>query len=116
MERVLAGYEPERVLYYFEELCRIPHGSGNTGAISDYCARFAEERGLRYIQDEVGNVIIFKPATAGYENAPAAIIQGHLDMVAEQTPGSAHDFLTDPVGFICRGWMDRSQRYYFGRR
>lgn len=106
MDRKLAGYEPERVLYYFEELCRIPHGSGNTRAVSDYCTAFAKERGLRVIQDEVGNVIIFKPATAGYESAPAVILQGHLDMVAEQTPGSAHDFLKDGLDlFVEDGWI-----------
>ncbi|MBR6527667.1 MAG: aminoacyl-histidine dipeptidase, partial [Lachnospiraceae bacterium] len=106
MERRLAGFEPERVLYYFEELCRIPHGSGNCGEISDYCVKFAKERGLRYVQEECGNVIIFKPGTAGYEEAPAVILQGHLDMVAEQTPGSAHDFMKDPLDlFVEEGWI-----------
>ncbi len=106
MERRLAGLAPERVWYYFEELCRIPHGSGNTKQISYYCANFAKERGLRYIQDEVGNVIIFKPAAPGYEGAPAAIIQGHLDMVAEKTPSSSHDFLKDPLDlFVEDGWV-----------
>lgn len=106
MERKLAGYEPERVLYYFEELCKIPHGSGNTGAISDYCASFARERGLRYIQDETGNVIIFKPASAGYEKASAVILQGHLDMVAEKTPDSSHDFLRDGLDlFVEEDWI-----------
>lgn len=106
MERKLAGCKPERVFYYFEELCRIPHGSGNTGAASDYCAAFAREHGLRVIQDEVGNVIIFKPASAGYESAPPVILQGHLDMVAEQTPGSAHDFLKDGLDlFVEDGWI-----------
>ena len=106
MERKLAGLEPERVWYYFEELCRIPHGSGNTRQISDYCANFAGERGLRCIQDEVGNVIIFKPAAPGYENAPAVIVQGHLDMVAEKTPDSSHDFLKDSLDlFVEDGWV-----------
>lgn len=106
MERKLDGYAPERVFYYFEELCRIPHGSGNTKEASDYCAAFAKEHGLRYIQDEAGNVVIFKPGTAGYETAPAVILQGHLDMVAEQTPGSAHDFLRDGLDlFVEDGWI-----------
>lgn len=106
MERKLAGYEPQRVLYYFEELCRIPHGSGNTDAISDYCVDFAQTHGLSCIQDEVGNVIIRKPATAGYEDAPTVMVQGHLDMVTEQVPGSSHDFLTDPLDlFVEDGWI-----------
>ena len=106
MERKLSGLAPERVWYYFEELCRIPHGSGNTKQISDYCAGFAKEKGLRYVQDEVGNVIIFKDAAPGYEKAPAVIIQGHLDMVAEKTPESSHDFLKDPLDlFVEDGWV-----------
>jgi dipeptidase D len=106
MNRVLTGMKPERVFYYFEELCRIPHGSGNTGAISDYCVAFAREQGLNYLQDEVGNVIIYKPATAGYEDAPVVMLQGHLDMVAEKTVESTHDFLKDPLDlFVEDGWI-----------
>lgn len=88
---VLTGLQPEKVLYYFEQLCAIPHGSGNTKAISDYCASFAAARGLLYRQDDINNVIIIKDATAGYETAPAVIIQGHLDMVCEKTPDCTID-------------------------
>ena len=80
--RVLEKLEPRSVFYFFEDLCRIPHGSGNTKAISDYCVRFAQERGLRCVQDAVNNILIWKDGTPGYENAPAVILQGHLDMVA----------------------------------
>ena len=62
--RKLAGLEPASVFHYFEEICAIPHGSGNTKAISDYLVRFAQAQGLRYIQDELNNVIIFVPAPA----------------------------------------------------
>ncbi len=104
--RRLAGCEPERVLYYFENLSRIPRGSGNTTAVSAYCVSVAEELGLRCIHEEVGNVIIFKPATPGYEEAPAVILQGHLDMVAEKVPGSDHDFMKDPLDlFVEDGWI-----------
>ena len=68
---ILSGLKPEKVFTYFEEIARIPHGSGNVGAISDYLAGFARERGLQYIQDEVKNVIIIKEATPGYEQEPA---------------------------------------------
>ena len=64
---VLEGIEPEPVFRYFEKICEIPHGSGNTKALSDFCVRFAKQRSLRYIQDEMNNVIIFKQGTAGYE-------------------------------------------------
>lgn len=95
--RVLEGLKPERVFYYFEELTKIPHGSGNTDAISDYCMKVAESLGLECWKDELNNVTIIKPATSGYEAAPAVIIQGHLDMVNEKTAESDHDFSKDPL-------------------
>lgn len=95
--RVLEGLKPERVFYYFEELTRIPHGSGNTDAISEYCMKVAESLGLECWKDDLNNVTIIKPATAGYEDAPAVIIQGHLDMVNEKTAESDHDFNKDPL-------------------
>ena len=80
----LAGLRPESVFRYFEELSRIPHGSGNTKAISDYLVAFAKEHGLRFIQDDLNNVILFADATAGYEGHAPVIIQGHMDMVCEK--------------------------------
>ena len=80
----LAGLAPEAVFAYFEKLCSIPHGSGNTKAISDYLVSFAQEQGLRYIQDATNNVIIFGEASRGYEDHPPVIIQGHMDMVCEK--------------------------------
>lgn len=79
---VLKQLQPQSVFHYFEELCAIPHGSGNIRAISEYCVNFAKSHNLSYVQDEMGNVILFKPATAGYEASPAVMLQGHLDMVA----------------------------------
>lgn len=92
---VLSNLEPKEVFYYFEELCKIPHGSFNTKQISDYCVDFAKEHGLTYYQDEANNVIIVKDATPGYENAPAVMIQGHLDMVCEKAPDCPIDFEKD---------------------
>jgi dipeptidase D len=92
---VLENCEPKRVFHYFEEICKIPHGSGNTKEISDYLVNFAKEHELKYIQDEMNNVIIYKPATAGYENAPTVILQGHMDMVCEKRPDVEHDFTKD---------------------
>lgn len=92
---VLEHLEPEDVFSYFEEICAIPHGSGNTEKISGYCVAFAKEHGLSYRQDKSGNVIIKKPASPGYENAPTVMLQGHLDMVCEKNADSAHDFTRD---------------------
>lgn len=95
MTKILDNLEPVRVFYFFEELCAIPHGSGNTDAVSDYCVEFAQKRNLRCIRDEHNNVIIFKDASGGYEEHPAVILQGHLDMVCERTSDSDHDFGKD---------------------
>ena len=94
---VLENLEPKRVFYYFEELTKIPHGSGNTKEISDYLVEFAKKRGLRYIQDESNNVVIFKDASEGYEKAPVVMLQGHMDMVCEKKPESSHDFAKDAL-------------------
>ena len=66
---VLEHLEPKSVFRFFEEMCAIPHGSRNTKAVSDWLAEFARERGLRYQQDALNNIIIFKDASAGYEGA-----------------------------------------------
>ncbi len=103
--RKLEGLKPERVFYYFEEICKIPHGSGNTEAISKYLQDFAAEHKLECKSDEIGNVIIYKPGSAGHEQAAPVIIQGHMDMVAEKTPGSAHDFTKDGLDLGVDGDM-----------
>ena len=79
---VLTGLYPQRVFDYFEELTRIPRGSGNEKAVSDYLVSFAKEHDLFYVQDTANNVIIIKEASAGYEAVEPIIMQGHMDMVA----------------------------------
>ena len=74
--RGLENCEPKQVFYYFEEICKIPHGSRNTKQISDYLVAFAKEHGFDYVQDEMNNVIIYKPATPGYENSKT--VSDHL--------------------------------------
>ena len=93
--RVLENLQPARVFYYFEEIAKIPHGSGNTKQISDYLVEFAKEHNLEHYQDEVNNVIIVKEATAGYENSDPIIIQGHMDMVCEKESDCTIDFEKD---------------------
>ena len=89
--RKLAGLEPQAVFRYFEDICAIPHGSYNTKAISDYLVDFAKANNLRYIQDELNNVIIFGDATPGYEDHEPVILQGHMDMVCEKDDSSPID-------------------------
>ena len=80
----LAGIEPASVFGYFEKLCSMPHGSGNTKIISDYLVSFAKEHGIRYIQDELNNVLFFQEGTCGYEDHAPVVLQGHMDMVCEK--------------------------------
>lgn len=80
----LAGLEPQAVFACFEKLCSIPHGSGNTKMISDYLASFAKENGIPYMQDALGNILMFAGGTPGYENHAPVILQGHMDMVCEK--------------------------------
>lgn len=101
MNRVL-DFEPKRVFYYFEELTKIPRGSGNEKQVSDYLVRFAKEHGLDCVQDPLMNVIIRKPATAGYETLPTVILQGHMDMVNEKNGDKDHDFDKDPLSLIIK--------------
>ena len=82
--RKLAGLQPANVFAYFEEICAIPHGSGNTKPISDYLVNFAQTHGLRYVQDHLNNVILFGQGTCGMEDHDPVIIQGHMDMVCEK--------------------------------
>lgn len=97
MKYVLEDLKPQAVFKYFEDLTRIPHGSGNEKALSDYLVSFAKEHNLEVIQDSALNVIIKKKATPGYENAPVVILQGHMDMVCEKNIGTDHDFEKDPL-------------------
>ncbi len=97
MSNVLKNLKPKAVFRYFAEMSEIPRGSGNEKAISDYLVNFAKNHNLEVIQDDALNVIIKKPATNGYENAPCVILQGHMDMVCEKNKGTDHDFEKDPL-------------------
>lgn len=91
----ISHLQPQKVFQYFEEICQIPHGSGNVKQISDYFVEFAKVRNLECVQDEALNVVIKKPATKGYEDVPTVIIQGHMDMVAVKKPDCDMDMKTE---------------------
>ncbi|MBS5982801.1 MAG: aminoacyl-histidine dipeptidase [Clostridium butyricum] len=93
----------DRIFYHFEQISKIPRGSGNEKAISDYLLNFGKSLGLECIQDAALNIIIKKPASIGYENAPAVIIQGHMDMVCEKNSDKEHDFEKDPINLVVKG-------------
>lgn len=96
---MLEKFNPQSVFVYFEEICKIPHGSHNTKAISDYVVSVAKEHNLKYIQDEVNNVIVFREASKGCEDKETVMLQGHLDMVCEKNfeTNPKFDFEKDPL-------------------
>ena len=94
MSDKLAGLTPASVFGYFEKICSIPHGSGNTKLISDYLVSFAKEHGIGYIQDDLNNVILFQDGTCGMEDHAPVILQGHMDMVCEQDADCPIDMQT----------------------
>ena len=93
----LKGLKPEKVFKFFEYISSVPRGSGNTDKVSELCIQFAKERGLTAIKDKQNNVVIYKPATPGYENAPAVVLQGHLDMVCAKNSLCTKDMAVEPV-------------------
>lgn len=99
----LGQLEPRDVFHYFETICGIPHGSGNTGAIADYLVKFAQDRGLEWYRDNANNVVLTKPASPGYEGTDTVILQAHTDMVCEKAPGVEFDFTKDAIRPVVDG-------------
>lgn len=93
----------KRVFEIFEELCAVPRGSGNMTAIADYCVDFANKNSLKCVRDSENNIIIFKNGSRGLENSEPVILQGHLDMVCQQTADSTHDFAINGPEIIIDG-------------
>ena len=92
---LLDAYEPRRYMRYFEEITRIPHNTEDEAHLAAYIREVAKTAGLESYQDPHGNVLVRMPATEGYENAPAVLFQGHMDMVAVQTPDCTMDMKTE---------------------
>lgn len=101
--RKLENLEPNRVFKYFEEISKVPRGSGNMDKISEYCMEFAKKHSLEAICDDANNVIIFKAGTKGYENSEPIILQGHLDMVCQKEQDRDIDFEKDGLDIYVEG-------------
>ena len=95
--------EPKSVFQYFDEISAVPRASKFNAKISEYLVNFAKKNNLEYYQDELGNVIIYKGATPGYETAEPVMLQGHMDMVAAVAEGYEHDFETQPLEIYVDG-------------
>ncbi|HLO90111.1 MAG TPA: aminoacyl-histidine dipeptidase [Lentimicrobium sp.] len=106
MNEVLKGLKPERLYYYFEEICKIPRPSKKEEKIAAYLVDFGKKHGLETIVDSTGNVIIRKPAFKGMENVKSVVLQSHIDMVCEKNSDTVHDFDIDPIQpYIAGDWV-----------
>jgi len=107
--RVLQNIEPKEVMYFFEELSARHRCSQQEKQATDWIATFAEARGLTYHRDALQNIIVKKPGTKGYENAPTVILHGHIDMVCKLEDGVTHDFAKDGVKLKVDGKFIRAE-------
>lgn len=96
-------YCTDKVFSFFEDICAIPHGSGNPDGISGFLCDFAKKRNLRFIVDGAKNVIIFKDASKGYEKASPVMLQGHMDMVTEKEKDCKKDMQKEGIDLIYDG-------------
>lgn len=98
--------QPAIVWQHFATLCRIPRQSKQEGPLRSHLEQWAQQQSLQTVVDTAGNLIIRKPASAGYEAAPGVVLQAHLDMVCQKNAGSAHDFARDPIATVIQdGWV-----------
>ncbi len=102
----IAGLEPRLVWEQFDAITQVPRPSKKEGRIIDFLVAFAKQHQLEYKKDGVGNVVIRKPATPGFEERPAVILQSHMDMVCEKNSDVEFDFDNDPIrAYIADGWV-----------
>lgn len=97
MNKEIAALQPEKVWQYFLDICQIPHPSKKEEKIIEYLLSIGKKLGLETERDEIGNVLIRKPATSGKEGVTPVIFQSHMDMVCEKNNDSNHNFDTDPI-------------------
>ena len=103
MAYLLEGLKPAGFFKWFEEITRIPHGSGHEEKLAAFLERFAAERGLECLRDPLNNILIRIPATPGYENEPSILLQGHMDMVLAKDETATIDLETDPLALCISG-------------
>lgn len=97
---------PKLVWECFDEITKVPRPTHHLEKMKAFLCEWAERHNLKYATDEVGNVVMYCPATPGHENAPTVVLQGHQDMVAEKNSDVTHDFLTDPIKTVVEGdWV-----------
>ena len=98
--------QPKLVWEIFDEITKVPRPSKREEKIIEYLVDFAQKHSLDYQRDQIGNVVIRKAATAGFEALPTVILQSHMDMVCEKNSDTVHNFDTDPIRTkIVDGWV-----------
>ena len=106
LAEAVASMEPQSFWQNFYALTQVPRPSHHEEQVSAFLAKFGEDLGLETTVDDVGNVLIRKPATKGMEDRQGVVLQAHMDMVAQKTSDSTHDFLTDPIeAYVADGWV-----------
>ncbi|MDF9829947.1 aminoacyl-histidine dipeptidase [Parabacteroides sp. PF5-6] len=106
MSAEIKDLSPKHVWSYFYDLTQIPRPTGQMEAVTRYVMDFGKSLGLETLQDEVGNVLIRKPATPGMEDRKTVVLQSHLDMVPQKNSSVNHDFNTDPIdAYIDGEWV-----------
>ncbi len=102
----LSQLKPASLWQLFEKICSIPHPSKHEQQLLDWIKNWAQNKSITCIEDEIGNLILSKPAYAGFEDRTPVILQAHLDMVPQKNNDSDHDFLTDPITPVIKGeWL-----------
>lgn len=106
MSELFKDLQPEPVWHYFEQICRVPRPSKHEQKIIAYLLEFARMMSLEAVQDDAGNILIKKKASAGMENLKKVVLQSHLDMVGEKNSDKQHDFFNDPIKPVFDGgWV-----------
>ena len=104
--KTLSNLIPQPLFNYFEEICQVPRPSKKEEKIRQFLLDFAKANKLEAKTDEIGNVLIFKPATRGMEKAPTVVLQTHMDMVCEKNSDKVFDFDNDPIETqVVDGWV-----------
>lgn len=97
MSKEILNLKPGHLWSYFYDLTQIPRPTHHTEAVREYLHRFAKDHQLSIDEDKAGNIVIRKPASPGYEQAPVVILQSHVDMVPQANSNVKHDFQADPI-------------------
>jgi len=102
----LSQLSPQPLWDIFAKVCSIPHPSYHEEELAKHIVDWAAEQGIHAERDQVGNILLRKPATAGMENRKPVVLQAHLDMVPQKNNDTVHDFLKDPIQpYVDNGWV-----------